>query len=612
MKRPLLFTFFICLCFAFGFIFPSNQSIGVNSTLDYYKAKSKVFATTSNQLKAAIQNINTKDSNTIKQAKQALVNCRLAYKPIEFFLEYFIPVTARPFNVAPVYEVEEPHMEFQHPKGMQYIEALLFEDNIDSSLLAELQSNAELVNMYANDLNALLYELTVNDEKIIESLQLELLRNITLGISGFDAPELKSGILESHQVFLSIQAVLTPYLNRTSTPVKDSVNKYLQKALDFTNTTNHFDSFNRLIFLTEAALPLQNQLKILAADLNLTLAKTHQANQNLFAKDALNIGLFPNGSNNGNEQLTALGKELFFEKSLSGNGMVSCASCHNPTNYFTDNLEKSIAFNGISVVNRNAPTLLYAAFQHGQFLDARAQSLEEQIEQVLFNKKEMNAKLPLLIKRLNKNKRLLQLFQNNFPNSKKDSIISIQNIALAIASFERTLAPMNSPFDNYMRGDKKALSNEQIEGFNLFMGKAQCGTCHFAPLFNGLLPPNYAITELEVLGTTKNTNFNKPTCDADSGRFHFFPIEYNVGAFKTPTIRNIERTAPYMHNGNFKTLEEVMEFYNKGGGNGLGLTLQHQTLPSKPLDLSDKEIKSIISFMKSLTDELPIASYSIK
>ena len=307
-----------------------------------------------------------------------------------------------------------------------------------------------------------------------------------------------------------------------------------------------------------------------------------------------------------------MGKELFFEKSLSGNGMVSCASCHNPANYFTDNLEKSIAFNGISVVNRNAPTLLYAAFQHGQFLDARAQSLEEQIEQVLFNKKEMNAKLPLLIKRLNKNKHLVQLFHTSFPNSKKDSIISIQNIALAIASFERTLAPMNSPFDNYMCGDKNVLSNEQIEGFNLFMGKAQCGTCHFAPLFNGLLPPNYAITELEVLGTTRNTNFNKPIGDADSGRFHFFPIEYNVGAFKTPTIRNIERTAPYMHNGTFKTLEEVMEFYNKGGGNGLGLTLQHQTLPSKSLDLSDKEIKSIISFMKSLTDEFPIASYTIK
>lgn len=609
MKRFVFVTLFIAICFAFGFIFPSNQSIGVHSTLDYYKAKSKIFAAASNELKTAIKQIDSKDSNTIINAKQKLVNCRLAYKSIEFFLEYFIPVTARPFNVAPVYEVEEPHMEFQHPKGMQYIEALLFEDSIDSSTLTELKSNAELVSMYANDLNALLYNLNINDEKIIESLQLELLRTITLGISGFDAPELKSGISESHQAFLSIQAVLMPYLIRASAPVKDSVNSYLQKAIDFTNTSTSFDNFNRLAFLTEAALPLQNQLKILAADLNLRLAKTHGANENLFAKDALNIGLFPNGSNYGNEQLTALGKELFFEKSLSGNGMISCASCHNPANYFTDNLEKSIAFNGISVVNRNAPTLLYAAFQHGQFLDARAQSLEEQIEQVLFNKKEMNAKLPLLLKRLHKNKALVQLFHTNFPNSTKDSVISIQHIALAIASFERTLAPMNSPFDKYVRGNKNAMTQDQIEGFNLFMGKAQCGTCHFAPLFNGLLPPNYAITELEVLGTTKNTNFNKPTCDADSGRFHFFPIEYNIGAFKTPTIRNIERTAPYMHNGTFKTLEEVMEFYNKGGGNGLGLTLQHQTLPSKPLDLSEKEIKSIISFMKSLTDELPIASY---
>jgi len=184
----------------------------------------------------------------------------------------------------------------------------------------------------------------------------------------------------------------------------------------------------------------------------------------------------------------------------------------------------------------------------------------------------------------------------NLPHKKIDSA------ALAIAAYVASLNPLNSPFDSYLQGNRSAMTKDQIKGFNLFMGKAQCGTCHFAPYFNSLVPPFYDISEVEILGTTKDDNFKKPEYDQDMGRFDLYKIRYYRRAFKTPTIRNAQKTAPYMHNGTFKTLESVLDFYNKGGGNGLGLVIEDQTLPSKPLNLSKNECNQIIQFINSLTD----------
>jgi cytochrome c peroxidase len=301
--------------------------------------------------------------------------------------------------------------------------------------------------------------------------------------------------------------------------------------------------------------------------------------------------------------IVRLGEALFFEKRLSGNGERSCATCHRPDKYFTDALPRSIAFNIRDTVTRNAPTLLYAALQHGQFLDARSASLEEQIVAVLGNPAEMNADLQKVAGNIN-DKAYRKLFKKAFPKTKKDSLISVTRISRAIAAYERTLAPFNSPFDRYVQGDHNAMNPGQIRGFNLFMGKAQCGTCHFAPVFNGLLPPLYTVTELEVLGVPKNGSLTQPVWDDDEGRYSVFKIKFYKGAFKTPTVRNASVTAPYMHNGSFRTMEEVIEFYNKGGGTGIGLAIPTQTLSSRPLNLSPAEIKDIADFITSLKDEI--------
>jgi cytochrome c peroxidase len=139
-------------------------------------------------------------------------------------------------------------------------------------------------------------------------------------------------------------------------------------------------------------------------------------------------------------------------------------------------------------------------------------------------------------------------------------------------------------------------------GFNLFMGKAQCGTCHFAPTFFGNVPPFYGTSESEVLGVPKVWDTLNPVLDADIGRYKFMEFPDFMHAFKTSTVRNAELTKPYMHNGGFKSLEDVVDFYDRGGGAGMGLDVPNQTLPDKKLNLTAAEKKDIVAFMKALTD----------
>ncbi|MEP3380372.1 MAG: cytochrome c peroxidase, partial [Maribacter dokdonensis] len=184
--------------------------------------------------------------------------------------------------------------------------------------------------------------------------------------------------------------------------------------------------------------------------------------------------------------------------------------------------------------------------------------------------------------------------------------INERSISNAIAAYVNSLKSFNSQFDKYVRNEINEYPESAKRGFNLFMGKGACGSCHFAPIFNGSVPPFYVESESEVLGVIQGFDSINPKLDEDLGRMKNglkadnYPFFKN--SFKTVSIRNIELTAPYMHNGSFLSLEEVLEFYNLGGGAGMGLPVENQTLSSAPLNLSKQEIKDIIAFMESLTD----------
>lgn len=603
------FTIFFLAIMA-GFTGASRPGIGVEPAIGFFKTQSVSFATSASELQQAIVAIKEDDPHSIENARTALKNCRLNYKKIEFFLSYFFKSSALIYNAPPKYEIEEPYMEYQEPIGLQVIESLLFDKKAALKKEALLQQ-VDAVCSSARDLNALLFGFQADDRQLLESVRLQLLRVITLDITGFDAPFLKSGLDEAEASLDAMEIILHPFLQAGNREA-DSVSKYLSGSTRFIEEHKDFDSFDRLAFLTRHALPLQQHLGLLIKELQLECNTTggvlNYNAKNIFSKDALTIPPYPAVNRSQDATMIALGKKLFFETALSGNNKISCATCHDPSKYFADGLDKSIGFDGHSPVQRNAATLLYTGFQYEQFWDGRAKSLEEQIKTVMANPQEMNGGQTTVASMLKQKPVYLSLLKNVFP---ADSIAATEKIAVSIAAFVRSLDPRNSRFDRYIEGEANTLIVSEIRGFNLFMGKAQCGTCHFAPLFNGLVPPLYNRSEVEVLGTTKTDDFTKPVRDTDQGRYNIFPIEFYSGAFKTPTVRNASATGPWMHNGSFKTLEAVVEFYNKGGGSGLGLKVNNQTLSAEPLHLTKTEVSDIVSFLGSLKDSLTV-EHSIK
>ncbi|PCJ16410.1 MAG: cytochrome-c peroxidase [Candidatus Cloacimonadota bacterium] len=273
-----------------------------------------------------------------------------------------------------------------------------------------------------------------------------------------------------------------------------------------------------------------------------------------------------------------LGKLLFFDTRLSKNKKQSCASCHNPDLGFSDGLSKGIGTHG-NPLGRNTPSLYNLAWNNSFFWDGRAKSLEEQALGPIQNPAEMDMNLDDLIIRLESIPKYLELFQKAYTQTE----ITKENIASALASYQRTLIVNHSPFDQYKKGDINALSPAQKRGLLLFRKKALCIICH-----NGA---NFTDGSFRSLGIE----------DGDSGLAGFTKNEKDFGKFKVPGLRNISKSAPYMHDGSLRSLEEVIRFYNKGGGSA-----KHKDRLVRKLNLNESEIFDLISFLSSLNQDMKV------
>jgi cytochrome c peroxidase len=284
-----------------------------------------------------------------------------------------------------------------------------------------------------------------------------------------------------------------------------------------------------------------------------------------------------------------LGRLLFFDPVLSADKNLSCANCHNPDLGFSDGMDRSVGARG-QISQRSAPTLWNSAFLQVFFWDARAQSLEEQAIGPLFSDKEMANTPAQLLADLKQVPTYPKLFEQAFPNA-KDALI-IDNIATALAAFQSSLISLNSPYDRYAHGDAKALSPNQLEGLNVFRSfVARCSQCHTPPLFTN--------QQVAVIGTPEPAGLPR-----DIGAAETFNAKRLTGGFKVPTLRNIARTAPYMHSGRFATLRETAEFYTKGRGHAVpeGEELLLHWHISDP-NLTDSELDRLVDFMGALSDE---------
>lgn len=531
------------------------------------------------------------------QWQPAFQKARLAYKAIEILTDYYYTTTAKAINGPPVTDVEsEDYTNEIAPTGFQVMEEGLF-PSVDTAAQEELLVQAKALQSFSQRLQNGLASLHLSDTHVFDALRLQLLRLVTIGLSGADNGIAQNSIPEAVVSLQSFLAHLSPYAPSST------FRKKVEEAIGFLQANPSFVEFNRAAFLVDFAAPLWNNLHVLQKERLIPFLKeTGLVNTNsshLFDSAFFNAGGFSRTfAASANASIIQLGEQLFSEKRLSGTGNRSCATCHQPALAYTDGMKKASSIDGKVLVFRNTPTVLYASLQPLQFADGRISFLDDQAKAVIENHSEMKGNLRLASHLLSKDTAYRQLAGKAFHKN----TLNEEDIAQALASFIEAKTPFRSPFDRYLRGEKDALSSSAIQGFNLFMGKAKCGTCHFMPLFNGVVPPHFSKMESEVLGTPiKNT---APfTIDPDEGRFRFTAAPIHRFAFKTPTLRNIAVTAPYMHNGLYKTLEEIIDFYDKGGGAGLGIALPNQTLPAEKLALTKEEKQALINFMQSLTDK---------
>ncbi len=535
--------------------------------------------------------------------RSSFLACRSSYKSVEFFVDVFDPYKAKQLNGPDVVRADEDNpQDPMYPHGLQVMETLLYGGTFDKKkLLAETDLAIQTVTKLRNDPDRVYY---FTDDKVWQCMRLGVYRVISLGITGFDVPLCYHALPESRIVLAAVHKAAACYKDRIGKKMAAQGDTLFNKADAYIAANNNFNSFDRIVFIRDYADKISDWLTECAKQQGLInpndINAINASANNLFAPDIMNLRFFsPNEQYKLTPERVALGKKLFYDTRLSGNNSRSCASCHDPQKGFADGLPKPTDLSGEKILPRNTPTLLNAALQMRQFYDSRSETLEGQLNAVVHNADEMNGSLINSVPRLAADKEYLVGFQKAYPDAKEP--VTAYHIGNAIASYVRSLVSLNSRFDKYIRHQANDLSGSEKNGFNLFMGKAKCGTCHYAPVFNGLTPPAYQETESEILGVP-STDKPVSAIDPDLGKFCFTQSVVHRYAFKTPTVRNVALTAPYMHNGVFKTLDDVISFYNDGGGAGRGIDLSTQTLPTEKLHLTKKEIKDIVAFLGSLTD----------
>lgn len=595
MKKAILLLFCTVVFLASFFCTGTNQS-KEQKVKRLYTQQLDSFSTAAFAFKKSVEKGIQDSIVIIKQFHQL----RHAYKRIELFVDYYNPSTAKAINGPALFEVEaENPAKPNPPSGFQVIEEVLF-PTIDTASFTVVMEQAEAMQSFATRLSAVNTTTAFTEMHLWDIFKISIIRLQTLGLSGYDSPIAQQSVSEAATTLAALQLYLSVYVDNNK---EDSVSKLITVAREHLLANQDFNLFGRAYFFTQYLTPLLKRMALLQKKFGIPYFNESRPLRaeavSLFEKGAWNPWFYSATQKDiSNNSMIALGEKLFYDNKLSLNNTRNCGSCHQANKAFTDGLVKSGSFDGRKLILRNTPTLLYAALQPVQFADSRLVYLEDQAKQVIENPNELHGNLELASRNLRKD----ASYQLAFTQAFGSDTISPLSIQQAIAAYIRTKASFHSAFDEYMQGNLKAMSTEAVKGFNLFMGKAKCGTCHFMPLFNGVVPPHFMVMESEVLGTPAQ---NKPpyTLDTDSGKYTLYRSPLHLHAFKTPTVRNAAVTAPYMHNGVFTSLEQLLDFYNKGGGVGIGLSVPNQTLPADPLGLTDAETKSIIAFIQALTDK---------
>ncbi len=607
MKNRILFiaVFIIGLTAVFSFQIEKEVS-------PIQKIETKYFADYA-EFRTAVSSFETElknENGTTDDLKKQYTTMRIAFKKIEFIWAFLDREFVTQFiNGAPLPKVlpNAAELTIVQPKGLQRIDEELFEDEVNRvallDLITELKSN----------LPPTKESIGLRDQQFFDASKLAVVRLAYISSSGFDVPGSLNPFADMQASLSSLAFGFEMYAQAFAGDKKlyDACLKIKNSFLgaqNFIGAETNFETFDRVDFIRNYLNPLFVEVvkfhKLSGYETYYEVTNQHLG-VNLLAENLINEQLldkefffaFPADADSAN--LISLGKTLFYDPVLSASISVSCASCHNPKMAFSDGKTKSITHHGKDTVDRNAPGLLNAVYAEKYFYDLRTENLINQIEHVVISEKEMGTNPIDVGQKLNYSAGYKKLFQNAFGKE----AITYQKVALALASYVSVLTDFDTEVDNYMVGKKEKISQLVYDGMNIFYGKGQCATCHFGPTYAGLVPPFYIESESEVLGVPNNADKKIAKADTDIGRFLNMKEQTDFYKFshKTTTARNVKYTAPYMHNGVFETLEQLVDFYNDGGGNGWGFKLEHQTLASDELNLTDKEKTDLIAFLNALS-----------
>lgn len=621
MKKTLLLFLICILAFTVGHFrhtTPDYWDSYINENLnDWLNEHFNQLERQIEYLEVACRNLNNKKSLTY--ARKQFKKSRYVYKKLEV-----ITATVDPFNAAwingpnlPKVEYEKTMSAVSDPEGFQVLEEVLFGEEPHEQRDFILKKISKLKH-FISETRSYVMKQNHYDWMVFHCLRMASVRLATMGITGFDCPVTLDALNEAKSTLNAIEEITAMY-DGVLYDDREGFNlvKYaVQVGYGLLNESKDFNSLDRARFILEVTDPIFRGVTLMQESLGIEfpedritgLSAINPHSKGMFYNDFLKINeFFPQKINKSpTPELISLGKLLFYDPILSDGNQRSCASCHQPQRGFSDGLKTALSLDGMPL-SRNTPTLLNVVYQTAFQWDGHLLSLSQQFTEVTFNRHEMNKDALELTRQLNSSEEYRTLFKKALGSEK----IDFPMVIAALEAYLISLQSLNSPFDQYMTG-KGSVDREVVVGFNLFMGKAKCGTCHFAPIFNGTVPPFYRDTEYEVLGIPQSPVWKNAQIDPDPGRYILAKAEPHLHAFKSVTVRNAHLTGPYMHNGIYTSLDEVIEFYNVGGGHGIGISLPNQTLPTDKLHLTEKEKRALKSFITALTDTAGLTTPVVK
>ncbi len=615
MKRKT--TIIILFVAVITFVFAFKDSSTTDVYMATYHQSLNDFRAAQQELLVTIGKSDLGNAADVARILEQISASRKELKGADFWLRYLEPLAYKRMNgPLPVEWETEVFEKFEKPykrEGLGLTLAALYleeEQPQKDSLMALVKAALDATEVYAAD--SITGHLQSYHHFYLCN-RLFLLNLAAIYTTGFECPNTDLVVPELRSMMIDVGGIYKAFnLSYSTQALPEAYISLYGRAVAFvSNQPEGHNQFDHFTFIKDYINPLYlqnqqliNKYKVVSKNLlDYSLTKNEVS---IFNKGLYNgqdpKGIFRRVKDTADlAEVGRLGKLLFFDPILSGNNSRSCASCHKPQEFFTDTIAATpFQFNHTSFLPRNTPSLLNAAYNHLMMADGKHYTMQHQAKGVISDPLEMSCDEKEMIRKVLSCNEYKKGFGKLMKYTPQEQELTAEHIASAITYYYSKFSSYYAPFDEAINTGGH-LSADAREGFNLFMSKAQCATCHFVPQFNGVKPP-YIGSEFEVLGVPKDTGYKQ--LSGDKGRYNINPATETMNAFRTGTVRNAAHTKPYMHNGAFKSLEEVVDFYDAGGGAGHGLVVPNQTLSSDSLKLTVQEKGKLIAFMQSLNENV--------